>query len=489
MRNTNLLLALVLLCTLGLTLVAAAEEPKTGEKRSTLLYVRTVPPGAKILLDGKELGKSDDLFSVEPGVGKIVVELNGYQADSKQVTIKANEVTRIVLNLKQTGTAAVSAEAAPSGPPLIRRFPITTGLITKDGISVNNDAWKIESKAKRTVRLFEVPDPGVKDCMVIYRAKMKTEDLEGQAYFEMWCRMPGGGEFFSKGLQNPVSGTTGWATYEIPYFLKEEERLDLIKLNVVIEGKGTLWIKDVELLRGQLPASATVTSSTESTNNSSAEAATDATGEGWRLWQAGKMTEAAKKFQEAVKLAPDYENAWNGLGWASFNSGKLPEAKKAFEKVLELNPGHPAALNGLGQLALAEGKLDDAEKYLLKAAPERRPPGSAWPVSICSRASSRRPKNGRRRSRTRARATSFRRRCFRRPKTNISTTTSAPCSGRRRANRCQPLRPLRKNHRRLPPIPNRPRTWANRRTSYRIPASRRATNRPRHGRKETRSRA
>jgi len=69
----------------------------------------------------------------------------------------------------------------------------------------------------------------------------------------MWCRMPGGGEYFSKGLANPVKGTTDWASYETPFFLKKGERPDLIKLNVVIEGKGTLWVKDVELLQGPLP--------------------------------------------------------------------------------------------------------------------------------------------------------------------------------------------------------------------------------------------
>ena len=35
----------------------------------------------------------------------------------------------------------------------------------------------------------------------------------------MWCRLPGRGEFFSKGLHNKVQGTTDWASYEIPFFL------------------------------------------------------------------------------------------------------------------------------------------------------------------------------------------------------------------------------------------------------------------------------
>lgn len=90
--------------------------------------------------------------------------------------------------------------------------------------------------------------------------------------------------------------------------------------------------------------------------------------EGWKLWQAGKLSEAELKFSEAVKLAPDDANAWNGLGWASFNSGKADDAEKAFGKVLALVPNHPAALNGIGQIRLSRREYEKAEAPLLKAA-------------------------------------------------------------------------------------------------------------------------
>src|SRR5207244_1575803 len=87
------------------------------------------------------------------------------------------------------------------------------------------------------------------DCMVMYRARIKSNLTEGQAYLEMWCHLPGVGEFFSKGLQNPVQGTTDWASYEIPFFLKKGQRADLVRLNIVIEGKGTIWLKDIEVTK------------------------------------------------------------------------------------------------------------------------------------------------------------------------------------------------------------------------------------------------
>jgi hypothetical protein len=90
--------------------------------------------------------------------------------------------------------------------------------------------------------------------MVIYRARLKSEAVDGQAYLEMWCRFPGKGEFFSRGLANPLSGSNNWASYETPFFLKKGETPDLIKLNLVVKGTGKVWIKDVELLKAPLPS-------------------------------------------------------------------------------------------------------------------------------------------------------------------------------------------------------------------------------------------
>ena len=87
---------------------AADELVKTGEERDTLLYVRTDPPGAKILLDGKELGVSDAVFPVDTGVCRIVVELDGHQPEAKEVKIQANRITRVELALKRKAKAGKS---------------------------------------------------------------------------------------------------------------------------------------------------------------------------------------------------------------------------------------------------------------------------------------------------------------------------------------------------------------------------------------------
>ena len=141
----------------------------------------------------------------------------------------------------------------PSGPSeTIRLFRTSDRTLTQSDITVAEDAWVVDSKEEQTIRLFEVQEPQAEQCLVTYRAKLKTDGLTGRAFLEMWCRLPGHGEFFSKGLDQAVKGTTDWASYEIPFYLKKGQRPDLIKLNLVVEGRGKVWLRDVQLLKTPL---------------------------------------------------------------------------------------------------------------------------------------------------------------------------------------------------------------------------------------------
>ena len=141
----------------------------------------------------------------------------------------------------------------PSGPPkTIRLFQTSDATLSKDSITVEQDRWVVDAKEDQTIRLFEIQNPDAEQCLLTYRATMKTEGLAGRAFLEMWCRLPGRGEFFSKGLNQAITGTTDWTSYEIPFYLKKGQRPDLIKLNLVIEGRGKVSMKDVELLKTSL---------------------------------------------------------------------------------------------------------------------------------------------------------------------------------------------------------------------------------------------
>ena len=141
----------------------------------------------------------------------------------------------------------------PAGPPeTVRAFSAGEPTITRDGVEAAGEGWRVDCAEARTVRLFELADPGAEQCLLTYRARLKTEGAEGRTYLEMWCRLPGRGEFFSKGFHHALKGSTDWTSCETPFFLRKQQRPDLVKLNLVAEGPATVWIKDVELLKTTL---------------------------------------------------------------------------------------------------------------------------------------------------------------------------------------------------------------------------------------------
>ena len=143
----------------------------------------------------------------------------------------------------------------------MKHVPITSidEILTKSGVAIDkeissdgNGSLLIEAGDTMVIRIFELANIDVENARLTYQAKLKTEDVQGSVYLEMWCGFTGKGEYFSRGLQNILSGTNDWTTVETPFFLKKGENPDIIKLNLVIQGKGKVWIDDIHLFKGSL---------------------------------------------------------------------------------------------------------------------------------------------------------------------------------------------------------------------------------------------
>jgi len=141
----------------------------------------------------------------------------------------------------------------PTGPQeSIVIFTTADRVITQDGVTREGGVWRIDAKEGRTVRLFEIDGREIELAVLTYSAQLKTQDVRGGVYLEMWCRVAGRGEFFSRDLAHKVTGTNDWASYETPFYLRRRQAVDLLKLNVVLEGPGTVWVRDVQLFRTPL---------------------------------------------------------------------------------------------------------------------------------------------------------------------------------------------------------------------------------------------
>jgi hypothetical protein len=144
----------------------------------------------------------------------------------------------------------------------LRDYPLDnlTGLLTEsenimadaDNSVDGNGSLKIVASEPITVALYETGDIDIENAKLTYQAELMTEDLEGEVFLEMWCAFEDKGEYFSRGLDSTVKGTTDWTTLVTPFFLKTGENPDNVKLNLVIDGTGTVWIDDIKLVKGPL---------------------------------------------------------------------------------------------------------------------------------------------------------------------------------------------------------------------------------------------
>jgi hypothetical protein len=205
---------------------------------------------------GNHVGTGVDQGSMLPSVQPASL----IPADSELATMK-KFLLALVMGLAMN--ACTSGKAPTTAAMELKRFPLdslegvraTTGSSFDSKISADGKgSLRVDAKEPITVPLFEITDVGVENATLIYQASLQSENLDGKAFLEMWVRIPGKGEFFSRGLDRPITGTVSWMTVATPFFLQPGQKPDLIRLNLVVQGKGRVWIDDIHLMREPLPS-------------------------------------------------------------------------------------------------------------------------------------------------------------------------------------------------------------------------------------------
>ncbi|HXV80701.1 MAG TPA: hypothetical protein VEG60_12560 [Candidatus Binatia bacterium] len=111
-------------------------------------------------------------------------------------------------------------------------------------------AIKITTKWPTTICLGEVSRVDVENAKLVYKANVKS-DLNGTAFLEMWAHV-GGRQYFSRGMNDVVSQKTDWKIIQTPFLFQKGQRPEKVTLNLVINGKGTVWIDDIVLSKEPL---------------------------------------------------------------------------------------------------------------------------------------------------------------------------------------------------------------------------------------------
>jgi hypothetical protein len=109
---------------------------------------------------------------------------------------------------------------------------------------------KIMTQWPTTICLGEVTGLDIEGAKLVYKAKVKS-DLEGAAFLEVWAHV-GGGQYFSRGMNSVVKQKTDWKMIQTPFLFQRGQKPDKLTLNLVINGKGTVWIDDIVLSKEPL---------------------------------------------------------------------------------------------------------------------------------------------------------------------------------------------------------------------------------------------
>ena len=93
-----------------------------------------------------------------------------------------------------------------------------------------------------------------------------------------------------------------------------------------------------------------------------------------------ELRRAIQDFEKALKIDPEFAQAWNSRGTASRRLGRLVEAMRDYNQAIALDPHYATALRNRAELLLQAGKcgkaLDDIQKSL------KFGPASAWGLTV-----------------------------------------------------------------------------------------------------------
>ncbi len=88
---------------------------------------------------------------------------------------------------------------------------------------------------------------------------------------------------------------------------------------------------------------------------------------GLNLRSQGKTTEAYAEFEQAIRLSPNYTDAYIAKAALLYKQGRSIEAIATYDQALSLDQNSVAAILGKGQALARQGKRNEAKMFLQSA--------------------------------------------------------------------------------------------------------------------------
>jgi hypothetical protein len=147
----------------------------------------------------------------------------------------------------------------------------SAGTVLPPAPGSSSHQLKVESRTPTpsTVTVLTIDKPSIAGPRYVLRGQVRYDNIEGSGYLELWNYFPNGGQYFSRTLadQGPMGklqGTSGWREFVLPFDATGAPPPTRLVMNVVLQGRGTVYLGPLQLSDEKGSASAGAYDSTTS---------------------------------------------------------------------------------------------------------------------------------------------------------------------------------------------------------------------------------
>ncbi|MHC4574632.1 MAG: hypothetical protein ACYS76_10960 [Planctomycetota bacterium] len=135
---------------------------------------------------------------------------------------------------------------------------LRVGQVVETNRAAGLEYLKVENSQgeARTFAVLSMREPGITASSYAVTGKVRYEDVEGAGYLEMWNHFPDGSKYFSRTLADSgqlqsLQGSSDWRSFALPFHMGEgtDMRPVELELNVVLPGRGTVYLGPLELVQ------------------------------------------------------------------------------------------------------------------------------------------------------------------------------------------------------------------------------------------------
>lgn len=169
-----------------------------------------------------------------------------FEKTSIQVTVEAEQWQ---LRYHSTLGSKTSSPFTPLNPPQLLRTLKGADAIPRHNLTaLQTGECKIERRGEEVISLFEIEPADLDRGLLSLRTEIRSQDLVGHAWLELTCGYPDRRSQVREIRYQENRRSTDWKFADLSQFLRKDQRPSLIRLCLVTEGPGTIWIRNTQAI-------------------------------------------------------------------------------------------------------------------------------------------------------------------------------------------------------------------------------------------------